>query len=79
MDIAAGVRQTVGLRSDGTVIAIGGNDDGQCDVEDWTDIVAVYAGGYHTLGLCSDGSVVATGKNDDRQCEVNDWTDILVP
>jgi alpha-tubulin suppressor-like RCC1 family protein len=26
---------TVGLKSDGTVVAVGLNDDGQCDVSSW--------------------------------------------
>ena len=29
----------IGLRSDGTVIAAGNNESGQCDVEDWSDIM----------------------------------------
>lgn len=29
---------TVGLKSDGTVVAVGNKDDGRCDVSDWTDI-----------------------------------------
>ena len=28
----------VGLKSDGTVVAAGDNEDGQCDVSDWTNI-----------------------------------------
>ena len=32
---AAGERHTVGLRADGTVVAIGDNAAGQCDVDDW--------------------------------------------
>jgi len=51
----------VGLRSDGTVIAVGWNGYGQCNVGDWTDIVQVDAGYCHTVGLKSDGTVVAAG------------------
>ena len=58
--VSAGGTHTVGLRLDGTVAATGGNDFGQCDVENWTNIVAVSAGGNHTVGLRSDGTVVAT-------------------
>jgi hypothetical protein len=33
--VAAGVGHTVGLKSDGTVVAVGFNDYGQCDVGGW--------------------------------------------
>ena len=42
--ISAGRLHTVALRADGTVLAAGDNQFGQCDVADWTDIVAVAAG-----------------------------------
>ena len=35
---ALGDRHTVGLRSDGTVVAVGYNRYGQCDVSDWKNI-----------------------------------------
>ena len=57
---------------------MGYNDYGQCDVDGWTDIVAVSAGDYHTVGLKADGTVVAVGYNDNGQCDVDGWTDILV-
>ena len=79
MAVSAGTCHTVGLKSDGTVVAVGDNNYGQCDVDDWTDIVAVSAGGYHTVGLKSDGTVVAVGENDDGQCDVGNWTDIKIP
>ena len=68
---------TVGLKSDGTVVAVGDNEDGRCGVSRWTDIVAVSAGGYHTVGLKSDGTVVAVGYNEYGQCGVSQWTDIV--
>ena len=49
--IAAGGRHTVGIRPDGTVVATGNNDDGQCNVDSWTDIEHVAAGFSHTVGL----------------------------
>ena len=36
--VAAGGSYTVGLKADGTVVAVGQNDDSQCDVGGWTDI-----------------------------------------
>ncbi len=75
--IAAGYRHTVALRSDGTVVAVGLNDSGQCDVSSWKDIVAVSTGSSHTVGLRSDGTVVAVGLNDHGQCDVSNWKDIV--
>ena len=49
------------LKTDKTVVAVGTNDYGQCDVGDWTDIIQVATGGRHTVGLKSDGTVVAAG------------------
>ena len=68
----------MGLKADGTVVAVGYNYYGQCDVDGWTDIVAVSAEDDHTVGLKADGTVVAVGDNDDGQCDVDGWTDILV-
>ena len=36
--IAAGRRHTVGLKSDGTVTAVGDNEYGQCDISGWHGI-----------------------------------------
>jgi hypothetical protein len=74
--VATGWAHTVGVKSDGSVIAVGDNDWGQCDVSDWTAINQVAAGYYHTVGLESDGTVVATGWNDHGQCDLGDWIDI---
>ena len=75
--LAAGTNHTVGLCNDGTVVAAGWNGSGQCDVDSWSDIVAVAAGHAHTMGLRSDGTVVATGWNGYGQCDVDSWTDIV--
>ena len=74
--VAAGSWHTVGLKSDGTVVAVGNNYDGQCEVGDWTDITQVAGGFQHTVGLKSDGTVVAVGDNYDGQCDVSGWTGI---
>ena len=75
--ISSGAFHTVGLKNDGTVVAIGENKSGQCDVSEWTDIVKISSGDDHTVGLKSDGTVVAVGANRMRQCNVSDWTDIV--
>ena len=75
--LAAGGFHTVGIRSDGTVVATGNDDYGQRNIYSWSNIVAVAAGDNHTVGLHSDGTVVATGSNKYGQCDVNSWTDIV--
>ena len=75
--VSAGENHTVGLKSDGTVAAVGDNEDGQCDASRWKDIVAVSAGSSHTVGLKSDGTVVAVGENEDGECDVSQWKDIV--
>jgi hypothetical protein len=61
ISISAGDFYTIGLKSDGTVVAAGHNAVGQCSVLNWNDIVAIDAGHYHTVGLKSDGTVDAVG------------------
>ncbi len=76
--IAAGGNHTVGLKTDGTVVAVGSNEKGQCNISKWTNIVSIAAGYYHTVGLKSDGTVVAVGNNNDGQCNVSDWKDVVM-
>lgn len=54
---------TVGLCKDGTVVAIGDNNYGQCDVEEWTNMIKVVAGDWYTVGLQEGGKVFITGEN----------------
>ena len=75
--LAIGAYHTVGLKKDGTVIATGANDDLQCAVQDWSNVIAIDAGAQHTLGLKVDGTVVATGSNAYGQCDVGSWRDIV--
>ena len=77
VSISAGCTYTVGLKSDGTVVAVGANDYGQCNVSGWTDIVAISAGVFQTVGLKSDGTVVAVGDTKYDKCNVSDWKDIV--
>ena len=77
--VAGGYGHTVGLRADGTVCAVGDDSDGQCNVGDWSDIVAIAAGSTHTFGLRADRTVCAVGENDKVQNRVDGWTDICLP
>ena len=75
--IGAGDGHTVGLRSDGTVLAVGSNISGQCAVEGWTGIMSVCAGNRHTVGLKSDGTVLAVGSNVMGQSDAEEWRNIV--
>lgn len=77
-----GPHHTVYLKSDGTVYAelshfaeADEDDFGQCNVSDWTDIVAISAGTRHTVGLKSDGTMVATElTRKEEVLEYNGWS-----
>ena len=75
--VVCGYECTLALCTDGTVAAIGSNDYGQCNVDGWTDIVALWAGTDHTVGLRADGTVVAAGRDDYGQCLVGGWENIV--
>jgi len=80
IQVDAGYRHTVGLKADGTVVAVRDNEDndyGECDVGNWTGIIYANAGAYHTVGLKPDGTAVAVGRNDYGQCDVGGWMDII--
>ncbi len=69
--VAGGEHYSLGLKSDGTIVAWGWNSWGQCDVPaPNADFVALAAGSGHALGVRSDGTIVAWGRNDYGQCNV---------
>ena len=72
--ISAGTNHTVGLKNDGTVVAVGLNKNGQCDVSEWQNITAISAGDAHTVGLKADGTVVCAGVNRRR---FSSWKNIV--
>jgi alpha-tubulin suppressor-like RCC1 family protein len=75
--VSAGDHHTLGLKVDGTVVAVGDKEYDQCNTSDWRDIIAVSAGGSHTLGLKADGTVVVVGKNEEGQCNTGGWRGIV--
>ncbi|SHJ45249.1 RCC1 domain-containing protein [Pseudobutyrivibrio xylanivorans] len=71
---------TVVLTSDGRVFASGDNTYGQCNVEDWSDIVDIAAGDWHTVGVKADGTVVVTGDagtNYSGKNSFDKWKDVI--
>lgn len=68
VSIYEGFSHVVGLRSNGTVVAeyYGDCDDynGQCNVSDWRNIIAVYAVNFLTVGIRADGSIVYCGEDE---------------
>lgn len=76
LSMAAGGMHCVWIE-DGTVYAEGNNYFGQCNVQGWSDVIQVAAGGCHTVGLKADGTVVAVGSDDWGQCRVEKWTGIV--
>jgi hypothetical protein len=61
----------------GQIIAWGSNDNGQCDVPDGNDFVAISAGLSHGLALRSNGKIVAWGSNKFGQCNLPDGNDYI--
>lgn len=77
-----GAGHTVGLCSDGTVVAIGDKSRGQCDVSDWKDIIKIDTGDWYTVGVDKYGKVHITGENFPGSYYINenvlkDCTDIV--
>ncbi|OLP80084.1 Ultraviolet-B receptor UVR8 [Symbiodinium microadriaticum] len=62
-----GVYHACAVRSDGQLVRVGWNTDGQCDVA--TDLRAA-AGNFHTCAVRSDGQLVCFGLNCYGQCDV---------
>jgi len=58
--LSAGGFHTVGLKDDGNVVAVGRNDYGQCDVDDW--ILAVPVPYTLTISSTAGGSVTTPGE-----------------
>ncbi|MDY0150656.1 MAG: FlgD immunoglobulin-like domain containing protein [Candidatus Cloacimonas sp.] len=75
--IAGGGWHSVALKSDGSLVAWGWNDYGQCNVPTGNDYVAIAAGGYHSVALRSNGTLVVWGANDYGQCNVPQGNDFV--
>jgi alpha-tubulin suppressor-like RCC1 family protein len=70
---------TVGVKKDGSVVAIGGeNEHGQRKACNWRHIVQVSAGSHHVVGLNADSRVIAIGWNLYGACDTNEWRNICM-
>jgi hypothetical protein len=65
VQIAAGRCHTLGLRSDGTVVATGANDHGQLDVSEWENVAAIATSDTYTVGITQDGKFLLAGADVD--------------
>ena len=61
VQFALGETHIVALQSDGTVKAVGSNHCGQCDVEEWKNVVYVTVGRNCTLGITESGDLLMAG------------------
>lgn len=79
VDIAAGNGYVLGIHADGTVVATGANEQGQCDVADWSDIKQLCSDGTTTYGLRSHGTVLVAGENESNGVAepVHNWKNIV--
>jgi len=63
IDVAAGKRHCLALKSDGSLVAWGYNKYGECNIPAGTDYTAIAAGTNHSLALKSDSSIVVWGRD----------------
>lgn len=76
VDVSSSYYHTAGLRRDGTVIATGSNNCGECNVGDWKNVIAIDLGLERTIGVRSDGTVLVAGRHayDD---DTKSWRNII--
>lgn len=74
--IACSGDHLIGLRTDGTVCAVGCNTHGQCNLEGWTDVVSVEAGRNSTAAIKKDGSILLAGAIAEFAPDVRKWSKI---
>jgi hypothetical protein len=77
VSVSVGFEHTLGLKSDGTVVAMGSNSDGQGNVADWRDIIAIEAGPFFSLGIRRNGAVVAAGIRFPYHEQINQLKDVI--
>lgn len=68
------------IKEDGTVKALGSNDNNQCDISTIDDIVFLYAGDSYTMGITKNKKAVIKGnyKEDKYKASYTSWSDIKI-
>lgn len=74
--LSLGETHMIAITKNSTMYAAGENLSGECNVEDWYDIIQV-ATAYHTVGLTKSGEVWATGENNFGECNVQSWQNVV--
>ena len=74
--IASSSSHIVVVRPDGTVVATGSNDYGQCNVSKWRNVIAVHCDSFGTVGVTSAGTVYYAGRNSENQAQCCRWRGI---
>ncbi len=78
LSVACGHAHTAAIRADGRVFAVGRADQGQCDTQNWENVITVACGAHHTVGVTRDGRAYATGDNTYGQCDVQSWEHLVM-
>ncbi len=67
----------IGVKPDGTVAAVGADNEGMKAVSGWNGITSLSVRKGHIVGLKTDGTVLAAGNNEYGQCDVSGWTGVV--
>lgn len=83
-DLALSEHHMVGLRKDGSVVAVGDNTIPDRDENGrlvklckWQGVRGIAVGDGFTAGLCYGGHVLTAGRNDWGQCETESWINVV--
>lgn len=79
IQISLGASNVVGLKSNGTVVVEGCNEDEQEKISSWVNMFQVDAGYRNILGLKTDGTVVSTGNYERPRTfpQASNWENII--
>ena len=71
--VASSINATYALTNEGTVLATGKDENGQLNVDSWSEIVEISASDDYVVGLREDGTVVSTMDIP----EITNWNEII--